>query len=110
MWVLATYQPTTFFSLKPSNATSSGGKTLLTPTPYAIKMGLLDAAIRTEGISYSARVCGNGYALCHWQCICQNVQWSTTCLPVFSSLPIIAQRKGSTEALATANTSILLAK
>ena len=52
MWVLATYQPTTFFSLKPSNATSSGGKTLLTPTPYAIKMGLLDAAIRTGGISY----------------------------------------------------------
>ena len=51
MWVLATYQPTTFFSLKPSNATSSGGKTLLTPTPYAIKMGLLDAAIRTCGIS-----------------------------------------------------------
>lgn len=52
MWVLATYQPTTFFSLKPSNATSSGGKTLLTPTPYAIKMGLLDAAIRTGGISH----------------------------------------------------------
>ena len=52
MWVLATISPTTFFSLKPSNATSSGGKTLLTPTPYAIKMGLLDAAIRTGGISY----------------------------------------------------------
>lgn len=56
MWVLATYQPTTFFSLKPSNATSSGGKTLLTPTPYAIKMGLLDAAIRTEGIDYGKQV------------------------------------------------------
>ena len=52
MWVSATYQPTTFFSLKPSNATSSGGKTLLTPTPYAIKMGLLDVAIRIGGISY----------------------------------------------------------
>ena len=56
MWVLATYHPTTFFSLKPSNATSSGGKTLLTPTPYAIKMGLLDAAIRTEGINYGKQV------------------------------------------------------
>ena len=56
MWVLATYQPTTFFSLKPSNATSSGGKTLLTPTPYAIKMGLLDSAIRTEGIDYGKGV------------------------------------------------------
>ena len=56
MWILTTYQPTTFFSLRPSNATSSGGKTLLTPTPYAIKMGLLDAAIRTEGISYGKQV------------------------------------------------------
>ena len=56
MWVLATYQPTTFFSLKPSNATSSGGKTLLAPTPYAIKMGLLDAVLRTEGISYGKQV------------------------------------------------------
>lgn len=52
MWVLATYQPTTFFSLKPSNATSSGGKTLLTPTPYAIKMGLLDVAIRIGGVDF----------------------------------------------------------
>ena len=51
MWTLATYQPTTFFSLNPSNATSSGGKTLLTPTPYAIKMALLDAGIRTQGIT-----------------------------------------------------------
>jgi hypothetical protein len=51
MWLLATYQPTTFFSLKPSNATSSGGKTLLTPTPYAVKMALLDATIRTQGIT-----------------------------------------------------------
>lgn len=51
MWLLATYQPTTLFSLKPSNATSSGGKTLLTPTPYTIKMALLDAAIRTKGLA-----------------------------------------------------------
>lgn len=58
MWVLATYQPTTFFSLKPSNVTSSGGKTLLTPTPYAIKMALLDAAIRTAGVNYGEQAWG----------------------------------------------------
>lgn len=51
MWLLATYQPTTFFSLRPSNITSSGGKTLLVPTPYAVKMALLDAAIRTQGVA-----------------------------------------------------------
>jgi hypothetical protein len=50
MWTIAEYQPTTFFSLRPYTATSSGGKSLIVPTPFAIKMALLDAAIRTQGI------------------------------------------------------------
>ncbi|MGB0388558.1 MAG: hypothetical protein ACPGWR_27375 [Ardenticatenaceae bacterium] len=49
-WLEVVYQPTTLFSLKPSWATSTGGKSLLLPTPYALKMGLLDAAIRTSGL------------------------------------------------------------
>jgi hypothetical protein len=49
MWVIAEYQPTTLFSLRPANATTSGGKSLLTPTPFAVKMALLDAAIRVYG-------------------------------------------------------------
>jgi hypothetical protein len=49
-WVSAQYQPTTLFSLKPSWATSSGGKSLLLPTPYALKMALLDVAVRVDGI------------------------------------------------------------
>jgi hypothetical protein len=49
MWLIAEYQPTALFSLKPAWATSSGGKSLLTPTPYAIKMALLDAAFRMVG-------------------------------------------------------------
>lgn len=49
MWTVATYQPTSLFSLRPANATASGGKTLLTPTPFAIKMALLDCAIRVFG-------------------------------------------------------------
>ncbi len=49
MWYIATFRPVTLFSLRPANATVSGGKTLVTPTPFAIKMALLDAAIRTEG-------------------------------------------------------------
>lgn len=51
MWLIAEYQPTTFFSLRPASATSSGGRTLLIPTPFAIRMALLDAAIRTQGLS-----------------------------------------------------------
>lgn len=50
-WLQATYQPTTLFSLKPSWATSSGGKSLLLPSPYALKIALLDVAIRIDGIN-----------------------------------------------------------
>ena len=48
-WLLARFKPTNFFSLKPAYATSSGGKSLLSPTPFAIKMALLDVALRTLG-------------------------------------------------------------
>lgn len=50
MWLIAEYESATLFSLRPSFATASGGKTLLIPTPYAVKMALLDAACRTIGM------------------------------------------------------------
>lgn len=52
VWLEATYQMTTLFSLRPSWATSSGGKSLLVPSPYALKMALVDVAIRTQGMSH----------------------------------------------------------
>lgn len=55
MWRFADYQPTTLFSLRPANATTSGGKTLVAPTPFAVKMALLDAAIRVYGRDAGAR-------------------------------------------------------
>ena len=51
MWLIAEYQSTALFSLKPAGATSSGGKSLLVPTPYAIKMALLDVACRMAGVA-----------------------------------------------------------
>ena len=51
MWIVAEYQPTAFFSLRPQTATTSGGKSLIVPTPFAVKMALLDVAIRTQGLS-----------------------------------------------------------
>ncbi len=51
MWTIAEYQPTSLFSLRPCTATSSGGKSLIVPTPFAVKMALLDAAIRTQGLA-----------------------------------------------------------
>ena len=55
-WLVAKFIATTFFSLKPANATSSGGKSLLIPTPFAIKMALLDVAIRTLGQAEGERL------------------------------------------------------
>lgn len=49
VWLKASYQPTTLFSLRPSWATSTGGKSLLLPSPYALKLALLDVALRTSG-------------------------------------------------------------
>jgi len=54
MWLIGEYEAVTLFSLKLSAATSSGGKTLLVPTPYALKMALLDSAFRTLGIDRAA--------------------------------------------------------
>lgn len=45
-WFVFRYAPVTLFSLKMSQATSTAGKTLLVPTPYAVKMAFLDAALR----------------------------------------------------------------
>ncbi|PVD52175.1 hypothetical protein DC498_10625 [Terrimonas sp.] len=43
------YLPTTLFSLKDSNATNSGAKSLFLPSPYAIKMAVLNQAITVGG-------------------------------------------------------------
>ncbi|MGB9776385.1 MAG: hypothetical protein ACPLYD_02580 [Anaerolineae bacterium] len=54
-WLVAHYQPVGLFSLKPGEATSTGGKSLLVPTPFAIRNALLDAAIRVRGLSHGPR-------------------------------------------------------
>lgn len=43
------YMPTALFSLKDSNATNSGAKSLFLPSPYAIKMAILNQAITVGG-------------------------------------------------------------
>ena len=56
MWLIAEYQAVGLFSLKNSLATSSGGKSLLVPTPYAFKMALLDAACRCWGVAQAEAI------------------------------------------------------
>jgi hypothetical protein len=49
-WTIATYEPVSLFSLRPSHSTTSGGKTLLAPTAFSLKMALLGASIQTAGL------------------------------------------------------------
>lgn len=51
MWMYIDYEPVAAFGLRPSNTTSNGGKSLIGPTPYAIKMALLDRIIRLRGLA-----------------------------------------------------------
>ena len=46
-WLIASYRPASLFSLRASQATSSGGRSNLVPTMYAVKMALIDAAFRS---------------------------------------------------------------
>jgi CRISPR/Cas system-associated protein Cas5 (RAMP superfamily) len=55
MWFITTYEPVSFISLKTSTATSTGGKSLLLPTPFAFKMALLDVIIQNAGIEQGKR-------------------------------------------------------
>lgn len=63
MWLIAEYRSAALFSLKPSLATSTGAKTLLVPTPFAVRTALLDAAIRCYGIAAGERAFGQLKAL-----------------------------------------------
>jgi hypothetical protein len=50
MWLYVDYESVSAFGLRPSNTTANGGKSLICPTPYAIKMALLDRLIRDYGL------------------------------------------------------------
>jgi len=45
-WLVLTYAPVSLFSLRSTYSMSKGGKTLLVPTPYSVKMALIDAVFR----------------------------------------------------------------
>lgn len=49
----AIFKPIALFSLKDSNATNSGSKSLFLPSPYAIKMALLNQAITLDGVDFN---------------------------------------------------------
>jgi len=51
MWLIANYRPAALFSFKIGVATSTAAKSLFLPTPFAIRTALLDAAIRTQGLT-----------------------------------------------------------
>ncbi len=54
-WMIATYEPISLFSLRPYHATTSGGKTLLAPTAFTIKMALLSVSISLDSLEIGQR-------------------------------------------------------
>ncbi len=58
IWLIARYYPVGLFSLKHGEATSTGGKSLLLPTPFAIRTALVDAALRVEGREQAEDIVG----------------------------------------------------
>lgn len=50
MWLKIRYKPTTLFSLKDSRATSMGGKSLIAPSPYSIKMAIINSFIQLYSV------------------------------------------------------------
>jgi hypothetical protein len=50
MWLEIIYKPTSLFSLKLSGSTNSAGKSLPCPSPYAVKMALLNAIITYDSL------------------------------------------------------------
>ncbi len=49
-WLVQDYLPVSLFSLRPANATASGGRSLIAPTAFAIKMALLSMSIQQAGL------------------------------------------------------------
>ncbi|EYE89418.1 hypothetical protein Q428_02925 [Fervidicella metallireducens AeB] len=45
MWLEVVYRPTSLFSLRKSEATNPAAKTLISPSPYSVKMALINACI-----------------------------------------------------------------
>ncbi len=56
MWIITTFQPVSLISLKVATATSTGGKSLLVPTPYTLKMALLNTVIQQTGVAAGERL------------------------------------------------------
>lgn len=50
----ALFQPTSLFSLKDSNSTNSGAKSLFLPSPYSIRMAILNQAITLDGVDFDS--------------------------------------------------------
>ncbi len=50
MWLKIKYKPVTLFSLKDSRATSMGGKSLIAPSPYSIKMAIINSFIQLYSV------------------------------------------------------------
>lgn len=50
MWLIVKYKPTSLFSLRKSDSSNSAAKSLIAPSPYSIKMALLNSIITFDSL------------------------------------------------------------
>lgn len=55
-WLIAKFHPVSLFSLRQSAATSWAARTNIVPTPYSVKIALIDGAFRVEGLDHVKKV------------------------------------------------------
>ena len=55
MWLEVEYIPTSLFSFKDINATNTAARSLLIPTPFAVKMALISVCIQRYNLEKAKR-------------------------------------------------------
>jgi CRISPR/Cas system-associated protein Cas5 (RAMP superfamily) len=55
-WLVLEYEPVSLFSLRMSVSTSSGAKTLLVPTPFTVKMALVNSGFKLGGLELAEEI------------------------------------------------------
>lgn len=68
-WLWLRYTPVSLFSLRSTYSTNKGGKTLLLPTPYSIKMALIDATFRMSSAATGDQPARNLFDAIKWRLI-----------------------------------------
>ena len=92
-WLVARYSPVSLFSLRSTYATSKGGKTLLIPTPYALKLALIDVCFRAYPTSAAEKAARRVFDLIKAQPV--RIQPPAECIVQNTFLRVLQPERGA---------------